>query len=107
MKQANKDNFKELINANLVLVDFYATWCGPCAKQTEELERFVSSRSVKSCNIVKVNVDETPELANEYNIESIPTLILFKEGKIVKEHIGLMRAEEIENMIEEYENVNK
>lgn len=102
MKQANKDNFKELIKENLVLVDFYATWCGPCSKQAEELDRLVNSRAEIPYNIVKVNVDDNEELANEYGIESIPTLILFKEGKIIKEHIGFMTAEEVKTMIEEY-----
>lgn len=104
MKQANKENFEELIKQKLVLVDFYATWCGPCAKQSEELERICNSRAEKFYDIVKVNVDENSELADKYEIESIPTLILFKDGKPIKEHIGFMSAEEVENMIEEYKN---
>lgn len=104
MKQANKENFKELIKENLVLVDFYATWCGPCTKQSEELERLSNSRANIVCDIIKVNVDDNEELANQYKIESIPTLILFKDGKPIKEHIGFMSAEEVENMIEEYKN---
>lgn len=84
-------NFKELIKEK-VLVDFYANWCGPCKMITPELEKAESS-----IKVVKVDVDEFENIAREYGVMSIPTLILFNEGKEVKRTIGFIDKEKIEN----------
>ena len=89
-----KENFKELIKEK-VLVDFYANWCGPCKMIAPELERVESKLKV-----VKVDVDEFEEIAREYGVMSIPTLILFNEGKEVKRNIGFMDKERIEKFID-------
>lgn len=70
-----------------VLVDFYADWCGPCRALAPLLEDF--ARENPDARIVKVNVDENPELAVRYGIESIPSLLVFREGRVTGQHVGL------------------
>ena len=87
------ENFKELINEK-VLVDFYANWCGPCKMIAPELERAESD-----IKVIKVDVDEFEDLAREYGVMSIPTLILFDNGKEVKRTIGFIDKERIEKFV--------
>ena len=87
------DNFKELIQEK-VLVDFYADWCGPCKMLAPELEKVTGDIS-----IVKVNVDEFEDLAREYGVMSIPTFIMFKDGKEVAKNVGSMPKSGIEAFI--------
>ena len=72
-----------------VIVDFWAEWCGPCRMQLPILEE-VAAELKGRVAIVKVNVDENPETAGRYNVRSIPTLILFKEGQMHSVKVGLM-----------------
>ena len=88
------ENFKELIKEK-ILVDFYANWCGPCKMIAPELERVESN-----VKVVKVDVDEFEDLAREYGVMSIPTLVLFNEGKEVKRNIGFMDKERIEKFLD-------
>jgi thioredoxin len=86
---ADSQTFDELLQKEpLVLVDFWAPWCGPCKMQTPILEKMSQSGAV-AVTIVKVNTDESPDLAQKMNISSIPTLILFKNGKEVDKFVGL------------------
>lgn len=102
MIELTDKNFKQDIkDRKMVLVDFYAKWCGPCIMQSEVLERINDSRSV-DCDIIKVNVDEAPVVASEYGIDAIPTLILFKDNKLVKRIVGYTQEEEIIKLIDEY-----
>ena len=82
-------NFEELINKELVIVDFYAEWCGPCKMQARVLDELIDY------NIVRINVDEEAELAKKYGIMSIPTLIKFKNGEEVDKNIGFLPKEEL------------
>ena len=92
-------NFEEVVNKEcLVLVDFFATWCGPCKMIAPVISEIAEKYNGK-VKVGKVNVDEENELAMRYQISSIPTLVLFKEGKVVKTLIGLSSKSEIENMI--------
>lgn len=70
-----------------VLVDFYATWCGPCRLMSPVLADLADE--LTNAKIVKVDVDENPELANRYKVSSIPNLIVFKDGKPAAQHLGL------------------
>jgi len=88
------ENFKELIKEK-VLVDFYANWCGPCKMIAPELERAQSN-----IKVIKVDVDEFEDLAREYGVMSIPTLVLFNEGKEVKRTIGFIDKDKIEKFID-------
>lgn len=87
-------DFKELIQEK-VLVDFYANWCGPCKMLAPELERVESD-----IKVIKVDVDEFEELAREYGVMSIPTLVLFENGKEVKRTIGFIDKDRIKNFID-------
>ena len=88
------ENFNELIKEK-TLVDFYANWCGPCKMVAPELEKAESS-----IKVVKVDVDEFEELARTYGVMSIPTLILFENGKEVKRTIGFIDKDRIEKFVD-------
>lgn len=95
---ASENNFNELINNDTVLVDFFAEWCGPCKMLAPILEEINEDRS--NIKIVKVNVDDIPSLAKSYGIMSIPTLLLFKNGNLVKQTTGFMQKEDLIEWIE-------
>ena len=104
MVELNDKNFKEELNKRkLVLVDFYATWCGPCGMQSQVLDKMQNSRSL-DFDIVKVNVDEAPNTSMEYGIDSIPTLMIFKDNKLVKRVVGYTEEEEILKIIQDIQN---
>ena len=92
---AKEDNFDELIKEGLVLVDFYATWCGPCKMIAPNLEELS-----KEYNVIKVNVDEIEDLARKYSIMSIPTLLLFKDGSLIDKKLGYQELEELRSWLE-------
>lgn len=91
---ANDSNFDEKIKNGTVLVDFYADWCGPCRMLSPILEGLSDD-----INIVKLNVDTAPIVAQKFGIMSIPTIIVFKDGKETNKKIGLCSKEEIKEMI--------
>jgi thioredoxin 1 len=81
-----------------VLVDFYADWCGPCKMIAPVLEEV--AREVQGVRIVKVNVDNSPRLAARYGISSIPSLLVFKDGQIVSQHVGLAGKAQLKALLE-------
>src|SRR5260221_13487025 len=89
IKNLTKADFKKVVEeeSNSVLVDFWAPWCGPCQAMTPELEAAASELN-GTVTIAKVNVDDEPELAEFYGVQSIPNLIIFKGGKPVRQLIG-------------------
>lgn len=92
-------NFDETIKSGVVLVDFWATWCGPCkmlAPTIEELAEDYEGRAV----VCKVDVDENPSLAMRFKVMSIPTVFIFKDGEPVKKIIGLSDKEEYEEVLD-------
>jgi thioredoxin 1 len=96
-----ESNFDETIASGIVLVDFWAPWCGPCKMQTPILENQVVAQVADKAKIAKVNVDENKNLAAKYAIKSIPAILIFKDGEIVKQFTGLQRAEALIAAIEE------
>ena len=94
-----KENFKEAVleETKPVLVDFWATWCGPCKMEAPVLEELAAERD--DIVIGKVNVDDEAELANTFQIENIPTLILFKGGEAVRAAVGFRTKEQLLEMI--------
>ena len=90
------DNFDELIKDGFHLVDFYASWCGPCKMMSEILDQID-----KDIDIIKVDTDNNKELVLKYRIMSIPTILIFKDGIQVEEIIGLRTLDEIESIIKE------
>lgn len=95
MKQINEKNFAQETASGRVLVDFFATWCGPCRMQTVVLEEVAAEHP--EISIVKVDVDENPALARKFGIMSIPTLVLLEDGELAKKHVGLMQNEDLIN----------
>ena len=97
--QVNKDNFQEVVlnSDKPVLVDFWASWCGPCRMVAPVLEEIANERSdVKVC---KINVDEESELAGRYNVMSIPTLLVVKEGQVVNQAVGARPKSQILSLL--------
>lgn len=94
-----KENFdSEVLKAEgTVLVDFWATWCGPCRMLSPIVDEVASERP--DVKVGKINVDEQPELAQQFGIMSIPTLLVFKNGEKVQESIGLIPKEKVEALL--------
>ena len=98
-------NFEEqVINASKdkpVLVDFWAPWCGPCQMQTPILEKLAKELGDKAL-ITKLNVDENPQSSTKYQIQSIPNLKIFKNGKLVEDLIGLRMKEQLLDSLQKH-----
>ena len=88
----NRDEFNELIKEGTVLVDFFATWCGPCKMLSPVLEELSNETDVL---IVKVDVDEAGPLAAQYGIQAVPTLMLFKNGQRVDVRMGYQNKNQL------------
>ena len=93
----NEQDFFELINNKLVLVDFYATWCGPCRMISPIIDEV--AKETTDLMVVKVDVDKYPNIATKYGIMSIPTLIVFKNGKEEKTSIGYIEKDAIKDLL--------
>ncbi|HAM64119.1 MAG: thioredoxin [Firmicutes bacterium GWF2_51_9] len=98
MKIVKEKEFDEIVAKGVTLVDFYADWCGPCKMIAPTLEQLAVQFEGKA-EIIKVNVDETEDLAMRYKVMSIPTLILFKDGKTVAQTMGYQSKAMLEKFI--------
>ncbi len=88
------ETFSQIINDEKpVLVDFFAEWCGPCKMMAPELKKFAGEN--KDIRVLKVDIDKNPASANEFNVQGVPTLILFKKGKVLWRQSGAMSAQQL------------
>ncbi len=94
IKYLENDNLDEVLTDEITLVDFYADWCGPCKMLGKVFED-------SDFNVIKVNTDEFPELAQKFGVMSIPTVIIYKDKKEVNKFIGFKSKEEINNLIKD------
>ncbi|MCB0518442.1 MAG: thioredoxin [Lewinellaceae bacterium] len=101
LKNLSKSDFESTLHENdVVLVDFYADWCGPCKALHPSLEKLATDFDGKAV-ISKVNVDHEPELSADYEIRSIPALLYFKNGKLAGKQVGLQSKAAIANSLDE------
>ena len=100
VKVITKDNFEaEVLRApGTVLIDFWAAWCGPCRMLSPIVDEVAESRS--DVTVGKINVDEEHELAEKYHIMAVPTLMVFRDGKKVRESQGVIPKEEVEALLQ-------
>ncbi|MFC5403538.1 thioredoxin [Cohnella soli] len=96
-----KENFTENVAQGVSLLDFWAPWCGPCKMQLPIVEE-LSEELKGTATIAKVNVDEEPELASQFGVMSIPTLILFKDGQPVDKLVGLQSKAALQAKIQSH-----
>lgn len=103
VKEINAESFNtEVINSDkLTVVDFYATWCGPCRKLSPILEEVESELSEK-VNFAKIDTDDNINVAKEYQVSGLPTLLIFKNGEVVERMVGLMPKTSIITNIEKH-----
>ncbi len=97
--ELNKDNFSTVINTDKkILIDFFATWCGPCRMVSPIVDEIAEEHP--EFLVAKVNVDENPELAGEFSVMSIPTLVVIKDGKVINQSAGARPKAQILAMLE-------
>ncbi len=97
-----KESFGEMIKGSTpVLVDFTATWCGPCKMMKPVLEE-LHQRMADKIRIIKIDIDQSPAAANAYQVQSVPTLLLFQNGKILWRQSGVLPAIQLEKIIQQH-----
>ncbi|WP_343052879.1 thioredoxin [Catenisphaera adipataccumulans] len=101
MKVVNQDEFNKLMKEDAVLVDFFATWCGPCKMLSPLLESMASEYEGR-CQFVKVDVDQEPDLAGQFGIMAVPTVILFKNGKQAASFAGYQAKPQVQQWLDSH-----
>lgn len=96
------ETFGDVIkNTQPVLVDFHATWCGPCKMMAPELKKFAQNNTGK-LRVINIDIDKNPATAQQFRIQGVPTLILFKEGKVLWRQSGAMSSSQISEAIKSH-----
>ena len=99
IKKITKDNFNDFIQSDVpVMVDFFATWCGPCKMMAPIVEAIEKEMEGKA-NVYKIDTDEATDLAMKYNIMSIPTFLIFKNGEVVNTVVGMKDKQELIDLL--------
>ena len=101
VQELTSKEFNEFIKKEVVLIDFHAHWCMPCVMMSPIVDE-ISKKFRGKIKVGKINIDENNELAQKYNIRSIPNFIIFKNGKVVDQFIGSISKEEFEKRIKKY-----
>jgi len=101
MKIVEEKDFNEEIKNGVCLVDFYASWCGPCRIMANILEDIAEELGEK-VNVFKVDVDNTEKVSRNFGIMSIPTLIIFKDGEMKEKHVGIWQQEDCVQAVKKY-----
>jgi len=99
MININESNFDEETKDGIVIVDFYAEWCGPCKVLGPILEKIIGAK------VVKMNVDENFDTPQKYQVSALPTILIFKEGKVVKTLVGLQSELAIQKVVDELASI--
>lgn len=101
IKHVTNESFKQdVVDSKVpVLVDFWATWCGPCRMQGQILDTLDKEIDGSKAVLAKVNVDEQQELAMQFGVMSIPTLLVFKDGKVAAKEVGVHNEQQIKQML--------
>lgn len=99
-KEITDATFSQEISEGLVLVDFWAPWCGPCRMQAPILDQLSQKYDETELKITKLNVDDNPQTAASFGVMSIPTLLFFKDGELVEKRIGVQPKPALEEIVE-------
>lgn len=97
MEVLTSENFDQKTGSGVVMVDFFADWCGPCKRLAPDFEAVAGE--VSDASFYKVNVDQAGDLAMKFGVRSIPTLIVFKDGEVVEKAMGALPKEQLKDMV--------
>lgn len=100
MKIIKSEEFENQTKKGVTVIDFFATWCGPCRMMAPIFESVGQKMSGKA-NFVKVDVDESEDLARKFGVMSIPTMVILKDGNMIAKRVGLMQADALEQWVNE------
>jgi thioredoxin 1 len=93
-------DFKDHVSEGVTLVDFWAPWCGPCRMQSPIVDQIAEQVGDKA-KVAKVNIDESPSVASSFGVQSIPTLLILKDGQVIQKYVGVQSQDKLLDAIEQ------